>query len=212
MSETVPDVVKEEKEPTSDKEKFLELVISIEREYMDKELLLKQLNNSDFFTAPASVKYHDAEEGGLCRHSLAVYQNLLILNESFGCEFDETSMKIVALFHDFSKMNFYKKGIRNKKIYSDTGSKRDEMGRYDWVSVPSYEVREAEDRFVFGSHEENAAFMINSFIPLTMEEYCAILHHHGGHGWDSAQDNIMEAYHKYPLAFYLHTADMMAVI
>ena len=71
MSETVLDVVKEEKEPTSDKEKFLELVISIEREYMDKELLLKQLNNSDFFTAPASVKYHDAEEGGLCRHSLA---------------------------------------------------------------------------------------------------------------------------------------------
>lgn len=196
----------------SEKEQFLNLVMSIEREGVNKELLIKQLEKSDFFVAPASTKYHDANAGGLCHHSLMVYQNLIALNETFGCGFDENSMKIVALFHDFSKMNFYKKGIRNKKVYSDSGSKRDEMGRFDWVATPSYEVKDADERFVFGSHEQNSAYMIDSFISLATEEYAAILHHHGGTGWDNSQDNILECYHKYPLAFYLHTADMLAVI
>ena len=39
--------------------------------------LLGWLQKSDFFTAPASTKYHGAYEGGLCEHSLDVY-NLAI--------------------------------------------------------------------------------------------------------------------------------------
>ena len=39
------------------------------------ERLLEYLlsENSDFFTAPASTKYHSAYEGGLCQHSINVY-------------------------------------------------------------------------------------------------------------------------------------------
>lgn len=201
----------ETKEPT-EQELFITLVKSIKREGMNTELLLKQLEKSDFFTAPASTKYSGACEGGLCSHSLRVYNNLVNLNETFECGFEDDTMKIVALFHDFSKMNFYTKAVRNKKVYSDKGSKVDEMGRFDWVSVMGYEVRPDTERFVYGSHEENSVFMISSFIPLTIEEQVAILHHHAGQGWDSAQDNVFEAFKHYPLAFYLHTADMMDII
>ena len=34
-------------------------------------------NKSDFFTAPASARYHLSCEGGLCKHSLNVYHCLV---------------------------------------------------------------------------------------------------------------------------------------
>ena len=42
----------------------------IQREGADK--LLDFLEKSDFFTAPASTKYHGAHEGGLLEHSLTI--------------------------------------------------------------------------------------------------------------------------------------------
>ena len=42
---------------------------NIHREGADK--LLEWLKNkSDFFTAPASTRFHSAHEGGLCEHSV----------------------------------------------------------------------------------------------------------------------------------------------
>ena len=38
--------------------------------------LLKYLCGSDFFTAPASSRFHSNVEGGLCAHSLNVYRRL----------------------------------------------------------------------------------------------------------------------------------------
>lgn len=107
-------------------------------------------------------------------------------------------------------MNFYEKSFSNKKVYSDTGSKYDAMGRYDWVSVPGYSIKDSSDRFVYGSHEQTAEFMARMLIPLTVEESVAIIHHMGGQSWDSAKDNIAEVYSKYPLATLLHLADMIS--
>ena len=39
--------------------------------------LLEFIRKSDFYTAPASAKYHLAEEGGLLQHSLNVYHCLM---------------------------------------------------------------------------------------------------------------------------------------
>ena len=192
----------------TDKERFLQLVDSIEREGMDKPLLHRQLTESDFFEAPASTKYHHSEEGGLCKHSLEVYDTLCKLNENMNLGFDSDSVKIVALFHDFSKMNYYTTELKNKKEYSENGSKRDSNGRYDWVTYPGYAVRDASSRFMFGNHEQNAAYMTNTFIPLTIEEYSAILHHHGGMAYDSTKEDVSEVFTRYPLALFLHLADM----
>ena len=39
-----------------------------------KDELLDWLEHSDFFTAPASTRFHGNHEGGLLEHSLNVYQ------------------------------------------------------------------------------------------------------------------------------------------
>ena len=98
----------------------------------------------------------------------------------------------------------------NKKVYSDTGSKSDSMGKYDWVSVQGYVSKNVKDRFMIGNHEENSAFMTNTFIPLTDEEYCAILHHHGSVGYDSTKQNPADFWIKYPLSLLLYQADCTA--
>ena len=41
--------------------------------------LLDWLQTTDFFTAPASSRFHLAKEGGLCEHSLHVYDRLRAL-------------------------------------------------------------------------------------------------------------------------------------
>ena len=56
------------------KEKFLELLKSINREGMDQ--LIEFIEKSDFFKAPASTRYHGAYEGGLLEHSMKVYEIL----------------------------------------------------------------------------------------------------------------------------------------
>ena len=60
----------------TDKEEFISIYKEkITREGADKLLDFLE-NRSDFFTAPASTRYHNAFEGGLLRHSLNVYHCL----------------------------------------------------------------------------------------------------------------------------------------
>ena len=122
----------------------------------------------------------------------------------------EDSIKIVALLHDMSKINFYKKVYKNEKQYRNDGSKRDEGGNFDWVAVQSYAVVDNSERFLYGSHEQTSEYMIRTFVPLTYAESVAILHHHGGTNDDSIKSAIPAIYSRYPLAALLHTADMIS--
>lgn len=205
----------------TNKQRFIELVNGIERPGVDKERLIDKLINSDFFEAPASTIYHNAFAGGLCEHSLHVYESLEKIcralytkydenGECMGyeCPYSEDSIRIVALFHDFDKMNKYEKTVRNKKVYSSTGSKYDEMGKYDWQSVAGYARKEDKDVFTIGTHGENSVYMTETFIPLSAEEHCAILNHHSV--YDNPKLNVTGIYSKYHLACLLHTADMIS--
>jgi len=196
------------------KEDFLNILQQVldVREGARGELLLKKLEESDFFTAPASAKYHGSYKGGLCDHSLSVYYNLcsLIKQKHLEDVISNDSAIIVALFHDFSKRNLYETYVQNKKVYSEIGTKKDEMGKFDWVAMPGYKVKDAEDRFIFGNHEQTAEYMISQFIPLTCEESVAIINHHAGMSWDSTKSDISVIYDRYPLACLLHIADMMS--
>lgn len=204
-----------EEEIIKNKTAFLDIVNKIDRQGMDKELLIRQLTESDFFYAPATANHHGNYAGGLCEHSLKVYDNLCKLISMFypnkwSEPEAENTIAIVALFHDFSKMNFYTEELKNKKVYSAEGKKSDSMGKYDWVTVTGYGYRNLEDRFMVGNHEENSAFMINTFIPLTVEEWCAIMHHHASLGTDSSKQNPIEYWTKFPLSLYLHQADCIS--
>lgn len=215
----------------SNRARFNNIINSLEREGIDKEKLLKYLNKGDFFTAPASTRYHNSFKGGLCAHCLNVYDNLLKLmqikyppavaiqkNEQGEevevwentCPYSHDTLAIVSLLHDFAKVNFYEPTVRNQKIYTATGSKKDEMGRFDWVAVPGYGVKDSADRFIYGNHEYTSLYMVSKFIPLSLEEEIAISHHHAGMSDDCAKDNVSAIMSKYPLALFLHLADMTA--
>lgn len=201
-------LTKEQQE--ANKAEFISLIQSINREGFDKDRLLSNLEASDFFTAPASTKYHSSFVGGLVQHSLLVYKNLCRLIPA-NMQISQDSIKIVALLHDISKMKYYETYYKNQKIYSEKGSKWDSGGRYDWEQIGAYKVREASDRFLYGNHEATSEFIIRQYCPLTVEESIAILHHHGGMNDDSAKDNVSAIYSRYPLATLLHLADMYSV-
>lgn len=183
---------------------------SINREGAKIDRLVDWLEIHEFFTSPASTKYHLAVEGGLAEHSLNVFYNLmhLIKYKQLEDEISEETAVIVALLHDISKSGIYEMTSRNFKVYSDNGSKVDEVGTFDWMSKKSYKIK--DDIFVFGSHEMNSEYMVSKFIPLTVDESVAILHHMGSMSLDSAKDDISKVYNKYPLALLLHEADMLA--
>ena len=205
------------------KEQFLNLVKSITREGINMDRLIAQLTQSDFFEAPASAIYHNAFQGGLCQHCLNVYFTLVDFCKALfpnvekddgtiesTCPYSDDTLKIVALFHDFDKMNKYERTVQNKKIYSETGSKYDEMGKYDWVSVPGYKRKEAKDTFFIGTHGENSAYMTETFIPLSSEEHAAILSHHAV--YDNPKLDTTAIYSRYHLACLLHVADLTSTM
>ena len=113
--------------------------------------LLEWIQKTDFFTAPASTKFHNCFIGGLADHSLNVYYNLkrLVENKHLEDVIPEESIIICGLLHDMSKINYYEKGVRNKKVYSESGSKWDELGRYDWVSEETWNLIPDNKRFIY---------------------------------------------------------------
>lgn len=158
--------------------------------------LLQWLEESDFFTAPASTRFHGAFEGGLCMHSLKVYENLLKVNADYGFGLSEDSMALVALCHDACKANTYKVSSRNVK--------NDETGK--WEKVPYYAFEEQEP---FGFHGPKSVFLVQQFIQLTFDEASAIACHMGFS--DQANMNSVSAvYERNKLAWALHVADEAA--
>jgi len=199
-----------QKQIENNKIRFIDLVKTISREGFNKDLLLSHLENSDWYVAPASTKYHNSFKGGLVQHTLNVYDNLCKLILMKDMKIDEDSVKIVSLFHDLSKKNFYEIYYKNQKVYSESGSKYDTGGRYDWMQLADYKVRDSENRFIYGNHEINSEFLIRQYCPLTLEESIAILHHHGGMSEDSIKFNVTSIYNRFPLAVLLHVADMLS--
>ena len=185
----------------TEKEEFISIFNeNIKREGADKLLDFLE-NKSDFFTAPASTRFHNAFEGGLLRHSLNVYKCLVAylergrVKDMYKLEASAETAAIVALLHDLCKVNIYRVSYRN--------SKNDKTGQ--WEKVPYYEIH---DNLPYG-HGEKSVYMISGFMRLTREEAMAIRWHMGFSG-NEDKNTIGRALEKYPLAFALSVADMEA--
>jgi hypothetical protein len=160
-------------------------------------------DQSDFFTAPASGRYHGSYEGGLLEHSLNVYHCLVDylardrVKNIYGLECSDESAAIVALLHDICKVNFYKVDYRNAK--NDKGA---------WEKVPYYAV---DDKMPYG-HGEKSVYIVSGFMKLSRAEAFAIRYHMGFSGANSNEEkgNVGASFEMYPLAFALATADMEA--
>lgn len=182
------------------KEEFLKIYTeNIKREGADK--LLEWLESTDFFTAPASTKFHSNIECGLCAHSVNVYNRFLnLVKQEYGENFEEKitreSIAIIALLHDLCKTNYYTVEYRNVKVDGE------------WTKQPYYTVK---DNLPYG-HGEKSVYMIGGFMRLTRLEAMAINWHMGGFDQRVMGGSyaISEAFYMFPEALLFHVADLQA--
>ena len=196
------------------KDKFIKAYTeNITRPGADK--LLAWIESSDFFTAPASTRFHLSSPGGLLEHSLHVFERMkaICANEAtITPGFNEPSMETIAicgLLHDICKANFYAVEMRNRK---------NDQGRWEqypfyvvddkWQSVPTFFY---EDTLPYG-HGEKSVYIISGFMRLSREEAMAIRWHMGfsDNDFQGGGYSVGNAFDKFPLAVLLHIADLQA--
>jgi hypothetical protein len=163
--------------------------------------LMAWLERTDFYTAPASTRYHGAFEGGLVMHSLNVYHQLKKLcgwycpDEIASGDLTLESIAIVSLFHDLCKVGFYKTEKRWRKDVNDR-----------WEQ---YDTWKHDEDFAFGGHGSKSVFLVMNFMKLTPDEAAAINCHMGQ--FDATQySNPSTVYSRNKLAWLLHVADEAA--
>ena len=143
--------------------------IKIYREYIKRDgadKLLEYLQSTDFFTAPASSRFHNDFDGGLCDHSINVYyrlKKLIDAEDSLYNKYSNETIAIIGLLHDLCKINFYVKDYR----------KVNEGGV--WLTKPYYKIDEV---YPYG-HGEKSVYIISKYMKLTDIEALAINWHMG---------------------------------
>lgn len=186
--------------PSTTKDEFIEIYRSNITRTGSEAMLDYLENKSDFFTAPASAKFHGAYEGGLCDHSVNVYHCLRDyltrerVTDLYGLNYSEETIALVALLHDVCKIGCYKTYMRNVKGADGK-----------WTQVPSYQF---QDPMPYG-HGEKSVYIINGYVRLTREEAFAVRYHMGFSG-NEDKNSVGAAFQKFPLAFALSVADMEA--
>ena len=174
------------------KEDFIEML----RYYIQRpgiENIIRWLESTDFFMAPASTKYHGAYPGGLVQHSINVFMRLIgkCVDVQEGTKVE--TIAIVALLHDVCKTNSYKP----KEIEQERGQ---QVIRYEY-----------DNKLPIG-HGEKSVILIQRHMRLTDEEITAISWHMGAFDTrvKGGSKELSQVWERYPLAFLLHIADMEA--
>lgn len=180
------------------KEMILDLLRSTERDGIDK--LADYLSDStDFFTAPASTRFHNNFSGGLAQHCLNVYENFKSLLEIKGVEMSEDSIIICALLHDLCKCNTYVVETRNRK---------NEQGQWEKYNIWATN----KDVDIPLPHSSRSIAIIRKFIKLSIKEELTIFYHMGPYGGEDYEyrNMLKAANEKYPQTVLFYIADTIA--
>jgi len=129
--------------------------------------LLDYLENSDYYHAPASTKYHNVFPGGLCQHSLNVTREFSKENAKWQKSIPQDSVLIRGLLHDLCKVGAYKETSRG----------------YEKVKGPE-------------GHGKLSVLRIEEYITLTQPEKDIILFHMGLFGIFEYREHDTLAIHK----------------
>lgn len=160
------------------------------------EDLLEYMEQSGFYTAPASTKYHGATEGALAVHSFNVlYTALNLATAWLGENIDEdfkNSIVIVSLLHDLGKA-----GQFGKPLYIDN------MLKTGQSKAQPYKTNE---ELLKVPHEVVSVVEASKYIELTEDEQLAILYHNGLYSDFKYEIQGRET----PLYMILHFSDMWA--
>ena len=165
------------------------------------ERLIEYLEESSFFTDPASGYYHNAFTGGLADHSLKVYKIASEKNKMYKLNIDEETLIITAICHDLCKVGTYKIEIRNRKIENDDGT-------YYWEKYGTYGFN--DDDFPLG-HGEKSVLILMRYIILSEEEQ-AMIRWHMGFTEEGKEKEFGKATKKWPSVLIIHTSDLESAI
>jgi hypothetical protein len=132
--------------------------------------ILRWLDTTDFYDAPASTKYHESYPGGLLEHSLKVYNSMISLHHI--PQFNDQNLgscTLVALVHDWCKIGKYESYIKNVK---DPITKQ-------WKEERAYKCT---DKYLGLGHGPQSLMMISQFcntseLRLSFDEMAAIRWH-----------------------------------
>ena len=222
------------------KSEILRIMASVRREGTGELVDYLISDKCDYFTAPASTKFHDSEVGGLARHSLFVYNLLVKKTIMFGLNIDPETLSIVGLFHDAGKINYYKPkthevmSAAQLKYLTDlakpqTKQETDDISKtskdfasqlIEWYKNGAvgdkpkpimWEIR--KDTALIG-HGELSLVNLLKYINLTDEEMVAIRWHMGTFDNSTMMYPNKQLYNdatvKYPLTTLVFTADFEA--
>ena len=160
-------------------------------------------NETDFFKAPASTRYHGSYEGGLLEHSLNVYDRLIwemekLIGQGWEEIYSPETIAIVALFHDLCKIDRY---VLVEKWRKDSDGQ--------WESYDAYDYNREKAEM---GHGAQSVFYLQKFIQLSEAEAQAIYWHMGAYDISpySTLAHCSETFKWNPLAFLIHRADMAA--
>lgn len=127
--------------PEAIKECLLEMIKYIIKNEEEAKKLIDFLDNTDFWTAPASTKFHGNFKGGLSLHTFMVIVQSLkfapaVLENFFNSPLQEKyiitakDIFVAALCHDFCKTGFYAIEYRNAKDING-----------NWIKQPYYKTK-----------------------------------------------------------------------
>lgn len=179
------------------KQRFYWLFRDVDGDYYPGSAeFLRWLEGTDFFTAPASTKYHLCTPGGLVLHSVHVAEEAAAMCHRYGMHELADSAIMCGLVHDICKVGVYKTTTRRA---------RGEDGV--WKTVPAYEY---DDALPLGHGEKSLFLAERHGLQLSDEEAAAIRWHMGPYRDRDAVREMSEAFQRFPLAAILHNADMAA--
>lgn len=156
---------------TENKKKFLGVLRQCTRSGIE-ELISFLENETDFFLAPASSKYHNNCKGGLVDHSLQVYNEfgnkILIMSSSEDYDNNHIlptdSIILCGLLHDICKINTYHEGlkwIKNAETF------------YKWKQQKCWEIKDTLPL----PHGSKSVYYIQKYVDVTKLEALIITYH-----------------------------------
>lgn len=152
----------------------------------------RDIRDMNFFSAPASTKYHGDYPGGLMKHSILVAENLTLLTKQLDLKWQNPrSPYVVGLLHDICKADKYV--CHNDPLHN----------------INTYSYRNDD---IYNHHaEKSLAMLVTAPIQLTEEEAACIRWHMGAFTEDKDEWNYYNnAIEKFPNVLWTHTADMVA--
>ena len=196
---------------TNNKERFKELLLQAGTLKPEKangiNKLLEWLESTDFYVAPASIKYNGNIDGGLCAAAVQTYDTLEKLNIAFDEKLDEYSILIVSLLHTLGRINSFKKFVKGSYKKDENGAT---VQPKVWEEKETWDYNDNPEMVL--NEEIKSIFFIQHFIKLSKEEVEAISAYSWlAHNSDKEIGVKSKILSKNKLAFYLHLANLKNV-